>query len=166
MLIRYAWRSRLAKGYHRQAFHSIESAYRERFRELGDHPVARFWGGWVGFTSDLLPVVGATGQNRNIHFGMGFAGHGVAQATLTGAMLAERMFGQTHEWDTLHRRHLRWPSEPFRWLAYKAITGALAAADSRTDRKARSSPVPRSHLKVVRATSEGCSPETAPPLNR
>ena len=144
-VVRYAWGGRLAKGYDRQAFRSIESAYRDRFRELGDHPVARFWGGWVGFAPDLLPLVGATGQNRNIHFGIGFAGHGVAQATLMGAMLAERMFGQAHEWEVaLHRRHLRWPPEPLRWLAYKAITGALAVVDSRTDRRARSNPLPGS----------------------
>ena len=105
---------------------------------LRDVPVARWWGGWIGLTLDFLPALGVEGTHGNILHGVGFAGHGVAQGTLMGAMLAERVQGREHEWESALQRRVRsWPPEPFRWLGAKAITAALGAVDRRTDRQIR-----------------------------
>jgi len=138
-VVRYAWGSELPAGYDPGAFAAIEGAFRERFPTLHDVPIASYWGGWIGLTLDFLPVMGAEGTHRNVLFGLGYAGHGVAQATLMGAMLAERIQGREHEWEAaLHRRTLSWPPEPFRWLAAKLVNGAFTAIDRRTDRQIRS----------------------------
>ncbi|MCP4037738.1 MAG: FAD-dependent oxidoreductase, partial [bacterium] len=80
--------------------------------------------------------LGVGGRFGNVFHGIGFAGHGVAQATLMGAMLAERIEGREHEWEVaLSRREISWPPEPVRWLGAKAITEALYALDRRTDRQ-------------------------------
>jgi hypothetical protein len=71
-------------------------------------------------------------------YGIGYAGHGVAQATLMGAMLAERVHGRIHPSEAaLARKERAWPPEPFRWLGAKLLQGALSMLDARTDRQIR-----------------------------
>lgn len=140
-VVRYAWGSALAPGRDPDAFRTLESVFRERFPALARVPVTGFWGGWIGFTPDFLPILGAEGPRRNVLYGLGYAGHGVAQATLMGAMLAERAQGREHEWETaLRRRVFAWPPEPLRWAAAKLLIGTLQALDRRTDRQVRALP--------------------------
>ena len=137
-LVRYSYGSALPPGYDPGAFEAIEGALRERFPTVGDHPIASFWGGWIGLTLDFLPTLGVGGTHQNVFHGIGFAGHGVAQATLMGDMLSERIQGREHEWESaLQRRTLSWPPEPFRWLGAKLLNGAVMALDHRTDRQIR-----------------------------
>jgi glycine/D-amino acid oxidase-like deaminating enzyme len=136
--VRYAWRSRLAPGYDPEAFAAITHAFRERFPTLATAPIESVWGGWIGLTLDFLPMLGAAGAHGNVLYGWGYAGHGVAQATLMGAMLAERVQGRTHPAEAaLARKERSWPPEPLRWLGAKLLTGVLSAVDARTDRQIR-----------------------------
>jgi len=137
-IVRYAFRSGLAPGYDPPAFEVITGAFRERFPELRDVEVARFWGGWIGMILDFLPALGSDGAQRNIHYGIGYCGHGVAQATLVGQMLAQRVLGRQHPCEAaLVRRVLAWPPEPLRWAGARLIMGVLDLADARTDRQIR-----------------------------
>ncbi|MCZ6807717.1 MAG: FAD-binding oxidoreductase [Deltaproteobacteria bacterium] len=137
-VVRYAYGGKLAEGYDPGTFQIIENAFRERFPELEGIPVQRFWGGWIGLTLDFLPMIGVVGDQKNVHYGFGYAGHGVAQATLTGSILADRVVGRAHECEkALARRLWSWPLEPLRYAAYQAITRTLYAVDARTDRQAR-----------------------------
>lgn len=135
-LVRYRYASGLSEGFDPAAFDVITGAFRERFPALAEVPIAHVWGGWIGFTTDFLPVLGSAG--RNLHYGLGFAGHGVAQATLMGSLLAARVQGVSHPLESaLVRRVLAWPPEPLRWLAARLINAGLEAVDRRTDRQAR-----------------------------
>jgi gamma-glutamylputrescine oxidase len=137
-VIRYAWGSRLPEGYDPDAFAVIERGFRERFPELATASIATFWGGWIGLTLDFLPLIGATGASGNVLYGLGYAGHGVAQATLMGALLAERAHGRRHPCEAaLARKERAWPPEPFRWLGAKLLNGTLSLLDARTDRQIR-----------------------------
>lgn len=137
-VVRYAYGSALSEGYDPGAFAAIEGAFRERFPMLGKVQISRFWGGWIGLTLDFLPMLGVEGKHENVFYGIGFCGHGVPQATLMGAMLAERIQGREHAWEiALRRRMLSWPPEPLRWVGAKLINAALAALDHRTDRQVR-----------------------------
>ena len=110
------------------------------FNTLESFGPAHFWGGWIGFTLDFLPLFGVTGARHNIHYGLAYAGHGVAQATLMGAMLAARLRGEEHPCAAaLARRERDWPPEPLRWIAAKLLNGALSAYDRHTDRQLRRS---------------------------
>jgi gamma-glutamylputrescine oxidase len=137
-LVRYAWGSGLAPGDDPAAFRTIEAAFRDRFPELAATRVAHFWGGWIGFTPDFLPMLGVCGAHANVHFGLAYAGHGVAQASFVGHLLAAQITGKEHPSAAALRRRLwKWPREPFRWIASKLITGTLEAIDRRTDRQIR-----------------------------
>jgi glycine/D-amino acid oxidase-like deaminating enzyme len=138
--VRYRYGSRLPAAYDPAAFRVIESAFRARFPSLRTLPVASFWGGWIGLTLDFLPALGCEGRHRNVWYGVGFAGHGVAQATLMGALLSERVLGREHEAEqALQRRVWSWPPEPLRWLGARLLNGTLEALDRRTDRQIRGS---------------------------
>jgi len=135
---RLGFGARLPRGYDPAVFRTLERAFRERFPVLSDVRVARWWGGWIGFTTDFLPVVGSVGASANVHYGMGYAGHGVAQATLVGAMLAERTLGRHHTWEAALERRVRgWPPEPLRWIGGSLLLAGLRAADRYTDRQIR-----------------------------
>jgi glycine/D-amino acid oxidase-like deaminating enzyme len=134
----YAWGSKLAAANEPSAFRSIHAAFRERLPELRDVGVARFWSGWVAFTTDFNPVFGVEGTHGNILYGLGYAGHGLSQGTLMGAVLAERVLGREHRLESAVRRRVRsWPPEPFRWVGVKLVIARLLAADRRIDRKIR-----------------------------
>jgi glycine/D-amino acid oxidase-like deaminating enzyme len=134
----YAWGSKLAAANEPSAFRSIQAAFRERLPELRDVDVARFWSGWVAFTTDFNPVFGVEGTHGNILYGLGYAGHGLSQGTLMGAVLAERILGREHSLESAVRRRVRsWPQEPFRWVGVKLVLARLLAADHRIDRKIR-----------------------------
>ncbi len=150
-VVRYAYGSALAEGYDPDAFAAIEGAFRERFPMLPDLPIARFWGGWIGLTLDFLPMLGVEGKHQNVFYGLGYCGHGIPQATLMGAMLAERIQGREHEWErALRRRMLSWPPEPFRFAGATLIQGALTALDRRTDRQIRAARATQQAERIAR----------------
>lgn len=136
--VRIGFGSKLPPGRDPGAFRLIERAFRERFPTLELLPIAAFWGGWIGFAVDSLPIVGTGGRHENVHYGIAYAGHGVAQATLMGAILADRGHGREHPHEgALRRRVLRWPPEPLRWISGQLVNGALNRLDARTDRQIR-----------------------------
>lgn len=137
-VVRHGWGGSLPEAYDRRAFETIETAFRERFPTLQSQAVESFWGGWIAFGMDFLPTLGSDDEHGNVLYGVGYAGHGVAQATLMGAMLAARVRGGEHEFEAaLRRRSLSWPPEPLRWVAGKLINATLEALDRRTDRQIR-----------------------------
>jgi glycine/D-amino acid oxidase-like deaminating enzyme len=135
---RYAWGSGRSVAYDPSVFRLIETAFRQRLPELGSARVARFWSGWTAFTTDFNPVFGSDGRHSNVLHGLGYAGHGLSQGTLMGALLAERILGREHPLEAAVRRRVRrWPPEPFRWAGVNCAIGWLSLVDRRTDRKAR-----------------------------
>ena len=136
--VRHAWGRRLPPAHDPAAFERIERAFRERFPELEGVGMRRFWGGWIALTLDFLPALDVAGSAGNVVAGLGYCGHGVAQASAMGAMLAERVQGRCHEWErALTRRRLQWPPEPLRWVGGSALRAALFAIDWNTDRRIR-----------------------------
>lgn len=136
--VRYGYGSRLLAADDPRSFAVIEAAFRARFPALREVAIRHFWSGWMGYAPDFLPLLGVAGAQRNVHYAIGFAGHGVAQATLMGELVAEQLQGRQHPLArALARRTFAWPPEPLRWLAFQAIERALAAIDARTDRQVR-----------------------------
>ncbi len=113
----------------------IEKVFRNRFPELEDLKLATFWGGWIAIPLDFMPGIGVTGKYNNIHYGIGYAGHGVPQTLLVGEILAENVQGKAHPLGkVLDRWTFPIPPEPFKWLVSKVVDGALGIADRYIDR--------------------------------
>lgn len=116
----------------------IARAFRDRFPQLGDVPIAHFWGGWIGMTLHFLPALGRTGTSENIYYAVGYNGHGVAAASAMGTILADFMLGRANEHaDTLARLVPPLPPEPLRWLIIRGVMGVLNGVDARIDAQVR-----------------------------
>ena len=117
---------------------ALERMFRARFPELDDVAVERTWSGPIAMTLDFLPVLGRTGEHRNLAFAIGYNGHGVAQASYCGALLAKLVCGlDPGHPELIGRRRLPMPPEPLRTAWARGLLAALEAADRRTDRRAR-----------------------------
>lgn len=137
-IVDYAWNSALSKRGDEDRFAVVERSLRARFPMLRSTGIAARWGGWVAFTTDTLPVLGTSGPHQNVWHALGYAGHGIAQATFLGALLAARVLGEPHAAELLapfERTRWRWPIEPFRWIGGTAALAVLRRLDERTDRK-------------------------------
>jgi len=117
---------------------SVIRAFRARFPALADVPIAHAWAGWCGFTLNFLPVVGQLPDNDAYHYAIGYNGHGIAQATSMGALLADQILGRQNPWRQLVcRKPFYMPPKPLRYAGVKAILGVLNGIDRRIDGKAR-----------------------------
>lgn len=109
----------------------LVQGFHHRFPSLRDVAPQRAWGGWVALTPSWLPVAGEA--ERNVFYGIGCNGHGLAQAPYLGTLLADRIAGgELHD-------DLRVAWRPRPWFAPSPVFNspslyAVWAADRLTDR--------------------------------
>jgi len=138
---RYFWGARPADhggpDAHNQA--AIVRGFRDRFPQLAGLPIARFWGGWIAMTLNFLPSIGALGAGGRLWHALGYNGHGVAQATAVGDILADGITGKDNEWARVFRKPApTLPPEPFLWLTTRVLLALFGGIDRVTDRQIRS----------------------------
>jgi gamma-glutamylputrescine oxidase len=134
--VRSAWNLSLADGYHEPTFAGLNKVYMDRFPELSGTNIAKWWGGWIGMTTNFLPRIGPDPLQGNTLRGVGYNGHGIAQASLAGKILTDRITGQANPYSDLFAHPgLSWPPEPLTWIGSKALTGLLTVMDKRVDRR-------------------------------
>jgi len=131
--VQYGYGSTLTTGHLPEVFAQWRKLFALRFPELPDVPIESFWGGWIGLTLDFLPLHAANARGTVFH-GLGYNGHGIAQATYAGPMLADQVLGRSNaEVELFQRRLFPLPPEPLRWLVIKGITATLDRLDNRVD---------------------------------
>lgn len=112
----------------------LEAAFRARFPEIAHVPVTEHWGGPIAFSLDFLPQVGRAGAHRNMLYAAGYCGHGVAQASYAGRMIADLLLERDGPGSALWtRRSIGMPPEPLRWLVAKSLIRVFEALDRRVD---------------------------------
>jgi glycine/D-amino acid oxidase-like deaminating enzyme len=117
---------------------AVTRAFRDRFPELAELPIARFWGGWIAMTLNFLPSIGAVGRDGRLFHALGYNGHGVAQASAVGDVLADLIRGRENEWARLFRKPApTLPPEPFLWLTARGLLALFGGIDRITDRQIR-----------------------------
>jgi glycine/D-amino acid oxidase-like deaminating enzyme len=116
----------------------IARAFRDRFPTLAGVPIARFWGGWIAMTLSFLPSIGALGKDGRLWHAVGYNGHGVAQATAVGELLADGITGRDNEWARIFPKPApTLPPEPFLWLTARGLLALFATIDRITDGQIR-----------------------------
>jgi gamma-glutamylputrescine oxidase len=112
--------------------------FRERFPELADVRIAHSWSGWVDMTLNFLPIVGQNAKQPAQYFCAGFNGHGIAQGTSMGNIMADLMLGRPNPWHELIIRKPIWiPPEPLRWLLIKGMLTVINGIDRHYDKQLR-----------------------------
>ena len=101
------------------------------FPQLADVRIDHVWGGTLAITRTRMPSIGRL--DGGLYYAQGFSGHGVALATLSGALIAEAVAGTLERFDVFARlpqppfpggRFLRWPTLALA-LAYGALRDRL-----------------------------------------
>lgn len=137
---RYAWGARPADhgGADATSQGRIARAFRDRFPALHGLPIARFWGGWIAMTLSFLPSIGPLDEDGRLWHALGYNGHGVAQATTVGEILADGITGRDNEWARVFPRPApTLPPEPLLWLTARGLLGLFGSIDRVTDRQIR-----------------------------
>lgn len=137
---RYVWGARPGDrgGPHAATQATVVRAFRDRFPALAELPIARFWGGWIAMTLNFLPSIGALGDDGTLWHALGYNGHGVAQATAVGDILADGIIGRDNEWARVFPKPApTLPPEPFLWLTARGLLALFGAIDRITDRQIR-----------------------------
>jgi glycine/D-amino acid oxidase-like deaminating enzyme len=114
----------------------LEEVFRVRFPELRDLAITDHWGGPIALSLDFLPLVGRVAKNPNLLYSAGYAGHGLAQASYAGRMIADLLLERDGPGRALWTRpSLPLPPEPLRWLVVHALTALFGGIDRRVDRR-------------------------------
>jgi glycine/D-amino acid oxidase-like deaminating enzyme len=133
--VTYTYDSQLGDPNNPRHFGEIARGMHMRFPELGDLKFESFWSGWVAFTMDFLPLIGKTGKHKNVHYCIGYNGHGVSLSSLMASMVAEHVMGRETEFDKTFERHTPdWPPEPTRSIAARGAMKAFAMLDGNEDK--------------------------------
>ena len=101
------------------------------FPQLANAAIDHAWGGTLAITRTRMPSIGRL--KGGLYYGQGYSGHGVALATLGGALIAEAIAGTLERFDVFARlpqppfpggRFLRWPTLALA-LTYGAVRDRL-----------------------------------------
>lgn len=131
--VQYAFGSRLAEGNRPDIFEKWKEVFAQRFAHVPDLEIETFWGGWIGLTPDFLQHL-KTHHNGRLIYGIGFNGHGIAQGTMFGSLLADKALGrETEDIALFTRRSIPLPPEPFRWMFIKGLTTFFDRIDRKVD---------------------------------
>lgn len=120
------------------AWDHLEGFIHETFPRLGPLRVTHRWGGAFSVTADSTPQIG-TLDGGDAVFSIGCTGHGVAMTHMNGQIIRDLVLGRKTDLTDLwfvNRRTLPLPPEPLRWLASRAVIGAMKADDWWCDRGA------------------------------
>lgn len=93
------------------------------------------WGGPIDHTASFLPFF-RTLAPGNVHAGLGFSGHGLAQTKLGGRILASLVLGARDAWTSMPvvgPEIGKAPPEPLRFPIVLAASWALESGDRRED---------------------------------
>jgi glycine/D-amino acid oxidase-like deaminating enzyme len=117
---------------------AIARAFRDRFPALAELPIAHWWGGWIAMTLSFLPSIGAHAADGRHWHAVGYNGHGVAQATAVGEILADSITGRDNEWARVFPKPAPLlPPEPLLWLTARGLLALFGSIDRVTDRQIR-----------------------------
>ena len=101
------------------------------FPQLDDVGIDHVWGGTLAITRSRMPSIGRL--EGGLYYAQGYSGHGVALATLGGALIAEAIAGTLERFDVFAHlpqppfpggKFLRWPTLALA-LAYGALRDRL-----------------------------------------
>ncbi len=121
---------------HQAVFQGLRRGLSDMFPALGNVSISHQWGGPVAMTSELMPAIGRHPAQSNILYGLGYSGHGVAQALGAGRILRDLVLERDSELLSLPfvgRRLAPIPAEPLRYPVLQGLRGVLRLLDAALD---------------------------------
>jgi putative aminophosphonate oxidoreductase len=115
----------------------VEADLHRAYPALRDVPVTHDWCGPIDRTPNSLPIFGHLGGRRQIVYGVGWSGNGVAPSVLGGKILASLALEQDDDWGRyplIERSAGRFPPEPFRYVGAHLVRAAVARKEAAENR--------------------------------
>ena len=88
-------------------------------------PIQHRWTGTLGITLLRNNLMGVRGEYRNMYYAIGYCGHGVTLANISGKVITDMYSGDDENWRGLpfyQPQYAPIPPEPFRWMGYQFFT--------------------------------------------
>lgn len=87
------------------------------------------WAGAIDACLEMNPTIGITGKHRNIFYGIGYCGHGINLAHLSGKIIADLYADNPRPWRDLP--FFNWtpvplPPDPVKYIALKPAIGVMS----------------------------------------
>lgn len=124
------------KDSHQKIFDGLERDMKQFFPMLSQVKITHRWGGPVAITGFFVPKFSYYQDHRNIAYGMGYCGHGVALSTSAGLIIHDLLFEPDSELTKflfVHNMEMTIPPEPLRWLFVHAVKDGLRLFDYVTE---------------------------------
>ena len=121
----YAWNDGVAGRPDPKAVDLLRNELARLYPALRGIEFEAAWNGMVDMTLDWAPLVGVTGKQQNVYYGLGYCGHGVNLTFLFGRIIADLETGRQQPWrefSFVNRKPPYVPNEPFRWIGIQAET--------------------------------------------
>jgi len=132
------------KESHAKTFQGLEDDLKGMFPMLKNTKITHRWGGPVAITMMFVPSFGYYLGHRNVAYGTGYCGHGVALSTSAGSIIDELLFNPESELLKellfVHNTPGVIPPEPFRWPLLNLVKGGMSLFDRLVERKAKGTP--------------------------
>jgi glycine/D-amino acid oxidase-like deaminating enzyme len=133
----YHWRSGVDARFdvNSQIFRESAAFFFKTFPQLRGIEFSHKWGGPIAVSTDFLPMFGSIGGS-NVHYGLGYSGHGVAASHTGGQILADLVLDrQTERTQLLFVKPAKsaFPPEPFRWVGFAATRQSLKRQNRQMD---------------------------------
>lgn len=108
--------------------------------ELSNTPIAASWNGASDRSVTGLPFFGRLRGRRDVFYGFGYSGNGVAPSRMGGEILASLALGLDNAWTRsplVHGPLGRFPPEPLRYVGSLVVRNAIRRKEAAEDRGQR-----------------------------
>lgn len=116
----------------------LSQSFQKLFPQLKVGEFAYSWTGGSDRSATGLPFFGNLQEQKNIVYGFGYSGNGVAQTRIGGKILSSMALDLDNEWTQcgLAKGPLgTFPPEPFRWMGAMLVRNAVRRKEAAEDRE-------------------------------
>lgn len=130
----------------------LNKAFDNIFPQLKVTEFAYNWTGGSDRTTTGLPFFGQIKDQKNIYYGLGYSGNGVAQTRLGGKILTSMLLGKNDKWTSCGLTggpRGYFPPEPFCWLGAMVVRNAIRRKEEAEDNEKASNFIDRMLAKLA-----------------
>ncbi len=114
----------------------LRQSFNRIFPSLQQQPFAATWTGASDRSTTGLPFFGHLNNHKDIVYGLGYSGNGVAQTWIGGQILASLVLEQQNQWSQcglVSDPKGYFPPEPIRWIGAMLVRNAIRRKETAED---------------------------------
>ncbi|WEM43982.1 FAD-dependent oxidoreductase [Photobacterium sp. DA100] len=134
----FAFANRISKVFDQPSRYQplLRNAFNRFFPIISDQPFAATWTGASDRSVTGMPFFGQLKHNKDIVYGLGYSGNGVAQTWIGGKILSSLVLEQQNDWTEcglVSGPKGYFPPEPIRWTGAMMVRNAIRRKEAAED---------------------------------